>query len=218
MAEQHLNGWKEIASYLGRGIRTVQRWEADLGLPVRRPRGKDRSAVVALASELDLWLVKAPSRVFDDQIDGDSVGDSPVAALPMRVLVVEDSVADVHSCVSLLRRLRVKQVDVLSSVSAAVMRLEEISQGLLPIPDIMILDLNFSSESGFEVLRFWKDRQELKSMRIIVWTAMGETERLLSDLFGVEKVVPKWAGIGELETALRGENYTAADLTPQKSK
>jgi hypothetical protein len=31
-----LNGWKEIAAYLGRSVRTVQRWEKDFGLPVRR--------------------------------------------------------------------------------------------------------------------------------------------------------------------------------------
>jgi hypothetical protein len=30
-----LEGWKEIATYLRRGVRTVQRWERD-GLPVRR--------------------------------------------------------------------------------------------------------------------------------------------------------------------------------------
>ncbi len=30
-----LNSWKEIACYLGRGVRTVQRYERDLGLPVR---------------------------------------------------------------------------------------------------------------------------------------------------------------------------------------
>jgi CheY-like chemotaxis protein len=203
MADQHLNGWKEIATYLGRGVRTVQRGETDLGLPVRRPRGKDRSAVFALASELDQWLVKAPSRVFDDQ---NADIDSPRSALAMRVLVVEDSVSDVHSCVSLLRRLRVSQVDVLSSVSAAMLSLEQIAEGLLPIPDVMILDLNFPLESGFEVLRFWKDRPELKSMRIIVWTSMGETERALSDLFGVEKVVPKWAGLAELAMALTGSS------------
>ncbi len=199
MADQHLNGWKEIASYLDRGIRTVQRWETDLGLPVRRPRGKDRSAVIALASELDQWLVKAPSRVFEDQ-NGDD--DHPGPASAMRILVVEDSVTDVHSCVSLLRRLRVSQIDVLSSVSAARLRLEEISEGLLPAPDVMILDLNFSSESGFEVLRFWKDRPALKGMRVIVWTAMGEPERMLSGLFGVDTVVPKWAGLRELGMAL----------------
>ena len=50
-----LNGWKEIANHLGRGVRTVQRWE-QLGLPVRRPKGSDRSAVLALCEELDEWV------------------------------------------------------------------------------------------------------------------------------------------------------------------
>jgi hypothetical protein len=41
-------------------VRTVQRWEQELGLPVRRPRGKSRSAVIALAADLDEWLHRAP--------------------------------------------------------------------------------------------------------------------------------------------------------------
>jgi hypothetical protein len=55
-----LNSWKEIATYLGRGVRTVQRWEAELQLPVRRPRGKNRSAVIAFREELDQWLSRTP--------------------------------------------------------------------------------------------------------------------------------------------------------------
>src|SRR5215470_3218841 len=55
-----LNSWKEIASYMNRGVRTVQRWEAELNLPVRRPHGRGRSAVVAIRSELDLWLKACP--------------------------------------------------------------------------------------------------------------------------------------------------------------
>jgi DNA-binding transcriptional regulator YiaG len=58
--EQILNSWKEIAAHMGRGVRTVQRWEQELGLPVRRPRGKSRSAVIALAADLDEWLHRAP--------------------------------------------------------------------------------------------------------------------------------------------------------------
>jgi len=34
-----LSGWKEIACHLGRGVRTVQRYERELGLPIRRPLG-----------------------------------------------------------------------------------------------------------------------------------------------------------------------------------
>jgi len=55
-----LNSWKEIAAYLNRGVRTVQRWEIELGLPIRRPRGKNRSAVMAIRSELDAWLKACP--------------------------------------------------------------------------------------------------------------------------------------------------------------
>jgi hypothetical protein len=57
-----LNSWKEIANYVGRGVRTVQRWEAQLGLPVHRPAGKDHSAVLAFSSELDEWLNRRPLR------------------------------------------------------------------------------------------------------------------------------------------------------------
>ena len=50
-----LNGWKEIASYVGRGVRTVQRWER-FRLPVHRPATQTRSAVVAISEEIDYWL------------------------------------------------------------------------------------------------------------------------------------------------------------------
>jgi hypothetical protein len=76
MAERRiLNSWKEIANYLGRGVRTVQRWEVQLGLPVHRPAGKDHSAVLAFSSELDEWLDKRPLRQtvqFVDPADGSS--------------------------------------------------------------------------------------------------------------------------------------------------
>ncbi|SRR5581483_1518095 len=52
-----LNSWKEIASYLDRGVRTVQRWERDYSLPVHRMGNGSRSPVYALAPELNFWLV-----------------------------------------------------------------------------------------------------------------------------------------------------------------
>jgi hypothetical protein len=58
-----LNSWKEIAAYLDRGVRTVQRWESNLQLPVHRPQGKNRSAVLAFRDELDDWLRRTPSRL-----------------------------------------------------------------------------------------------------------------------------------------------------------
>jgi hypothetical protein len=51
-----LNGWKEIAAYLGRGVRTVQRWEKDVGLPVRRIGTGGGEVVYALVEEIERWL------------------------------------------------------------------------------------------------------------------------------------------------------------------
>ncbi|HET9698372.1 MAG TPA: hypothetical protein VFP40_15980 [Terriglobales bacterium] len=67
MSVRVLNSWKEIASYLNRGVRTVQRWERDLNLPVRRPRGRSRSAVIAIADDLDAWVKRTP--LPDDNIE-----------------------------------------------------------------------------------------------------------------------------------------------------
>src|SRR5690349_24381117 len=56
-----LHSWKEIAAYLGRGIRTVQRYEEELGFPVHRLCKNNRSSsVLAFVDEIDLWLRKTP--------------------------------------------------------------------------------------------------------------------------------------------------------------
>lgn len=57
-----LCSWKEIAAYMGRGVRTIQRYERAYRLPVRRPAGKDRSAVMAFSDEVDTWLANIPTR------------------------------------------------------------------------------------------------------------------------------------------------------------
>jgi len=50
-----LKCWKEIAVYLGCGVRTAQRWERTLGLPIHRPCGGDYRIVAAFVDELRKW-------------------------------------------------------------------------------------------------------------------------------------------------------------------
>lgn len=50
-----LTSWKSVAEYLGRGVRTVQRWHSEEGLPVRHVGG-GRGTVFAYPEELDTWL------------------------------------------------------------------------------------------------------------------------------------------------------------------
>lgn len=52
-----LTSWKEIAAHFGKGVRTVQRWEKDLGLPVRRPQHSTHSSIIVTTrQELDAWF------------------------------------------------------------------------------------------------------------------------------------------------------------------
>ncbi len=48
--------WKEIASYLGKSVRTVQRWEREFGLPVQRPDAGSKGLVRVTREELDRWV------------------------------------------------------------------------------------------------------------------------------------------------------------------
>jgi tetratricopeptide (TPR) repeat protein len=54
--DRRLNSWKEIAAFFGKDERTVKRWEAARGLPVRRVPGGARTTVFAYVRELEQWL------------------------------------------------------------------------------------------------------------------------------------------------------------------
>ena len=54
--DEMLSGWKDIANYMGKGVRTVQRYGRALSLPVRRVSGHPRGAVIATKSDLDSWI------------------------------------------------------------------------------------------------------------------------------------------------------------------
>jgi len=55
-ASERLDSWKEIASYLGRDVRTVQRWERTEGLPVNRHLHQAQHTVYAFRSKIDIWM------------------------------------------------------------------------------------------------------------------------------------------------------------------
>jgi len=55
-AVERIDGWKEIARYLGRDVTTAIRWERQKGLPVHRVPGGRRQPVFAYAHEIDQWL------------------------------------------------------------------------------------------------------------------------------------------------------------------
>ena len=55
LPEQRLDSWKEIAAFLRRGVRTVQRWEREEQMPVHRLPHAKRGSVYADRSEIARW-------------------------------------------------------------------------------------------------------------------------------------------------------------------
>jgi hypothetical protein len=121
-ADDILNSWKEIATYLNRGVRTVQRWEIDMGLPVRRPRGKGRSAVIAMRSELDAWTKACP--IIHEEPKGQFISAPETRSLNSLILQSQELQKTTH-------RLR---LDLVSTVNATVENIRRIANLTLPPP------------------------------------------------------------------------------------
>ena len=58
-----LESWKEISSYLQRSVKTCQRWEIELGLPIHRLDGTPSARVFADPAELDAWMAEKLSHI-----------------------------------------------------------------------------------------------------------------------------------------------------------
>lgn len=69
-----LSSWKEIAHFFGKGVRTVQRWEKTLDLPIHRPPGAPSNVVLARTSDLEEWMHRGP--VSRAELDGPMVAGS----------------------------------------------------------------------------------------------------------------------------------------------
>jgi hypothetical protein len=74
LANDRLDSWKEIAAYLKKEVRTVQRWEKSSGLPIRRLAHGKLGTVFAYKQDLDAWWHESQSKLdveekFDEAID-----------------------------------------------------------------------------------------------------------------------------------------------------
>jgi TolB-like protein/Flp pilus assembly protein TadD len=129
-AHDRLDSWKEIAVFLNRGVRTVQRWEATEGLPVRRHQHRKLGSVFALKSEVSAWW---KSRSADLDQDGPTPRATAAAQPPARktrllVLPFENLSADpaqdyladgfTEEMITQLARLRPEQLAVIARATA----------------------------------------------------------------------------------------------------
>lgn len=78
-----LDSWKEIASFLRRDVRTVQRWEKKEGLPVYRHQHEKLGSVYAYRQELTAWFTgRQQSGTVTESPTGASADKIKLAVLP----------------------------------------------------------------------------------------------------------------------------------------
>ena len=82
-----LTSWKHVAFYMGKGVRTVQRWER-FGLPIRRPSNiGHKSAIIAYTDELNAWAVTHYSHFAIETPTQNRLSEHEMLALPPRAQI-----------------------------------------------------------------------------------------------------------------------------------
>src|ERR1039458_3194892 len=76
LANERLDSWKEIAAYLKKDVRTVQRWEKSSDLPVRRLTHGKQGTVFAYKADLDVWWRESQSKLDGEENNSDEDTDS----------------------------------------------------------------------------------------------------------------------------------------------
>jgi len=113
--QQVFTSWKEIGSYLGKSVRTVQRWEQELELPVQRPHAKAKGTVRANQRDLDDWVErtwlqrssKPDARVV--RAGQGSVSESIETSRKLRVAgkeILDQVLASIHELAESCRKLQ----------------------------------------------------------------------------------------------------------------
>ncbi|MGA8531573.1 MAG: hypothetical protein WB622_17770 [Acidobacteriaceae bacterium] len=127
-----LTSWKDIARYMGKGVRTVQRWEQDFGLPVRRPLRSNKKAILARPSDLDAWVALRCSSRAQQIGDGSTVSNSSSAAGLNRSSVSIGALSALNAEIHTSRMLRSSNRELMSEMRVALNRLQQELSSICP--------------------------------------------------------------------------------------
>lgn len=167
-----LDSWKEIAGYLSRGTRTVQRWEREAGLPVHRLQHEKLGSVYAWPAELDAWWRGRGSQLEQQPAVALAVSHS-IAVLPFADMSQQQD--QQYFCEGIA---------------------EEITHRLAGIKALRVV----SRTSSFQVRALTSDLREL-GRRLRVGTVLegsvrkaGDRLRITVQLADVESGFHRWSG------------------------
>ncbi|HKR32428.1 MAG TPA: hypothetical protein VJT08_18240 [Terriglobales bacterium] len=213
-----LNSWKEVSQYVGRGVRTLQRYERTLGFPIRRVAGRPHTSVMAFSDEIDTWLdgrsrgthLNTTSAAgYDDWVpESASVTTSRKLLLSSvdsgRIWLVEDEAGYVQQFQETVAEIGSFDIEVFSTSAAALDAVTQVEKGKLRSPALIVLDYELAGESGFEVLARYRAARGLRtSVPLLAWSVLDNaTTRDMSIWMGASAFVPKGLGDSSLKRTL----------------
>ena len=209
-----LDSWKEIASYLRRGARTLQRWEREQGLPVHRLRHDQGSTIYAYKSELDAWMARQRT-VVEMHPPADEEAGPSIAVLPFTDIsrekdqgyFCEGMAEEIISALSRIQGLRVAsrtsafQFKMASADSREIgrrLRVGTLLEGSVRKAEnrLRIAVQLIDAESGYQL-----------------WT--GRYDREMSDVFSIQEEIAKNI-VDTLAVTLTAEETGALRKTPTR--
>src|SRR5579872_1530928 len=220
---ERLDSWKEIAVFLGRGVRTVQRWEEIEGLPVYRHVHSRGGTVFAYKAELKKWYAQRQSLP--------SAQTEPAAAAYQ---IREFFIPQPALSRSKWRKIWVGVSAVVALLAGGIAAFLLGPQPGLTMPSILISQIGRISQTVFSpdgerVAYCWNGDREEKNLDLYVrdirtgvnrrltshpnnehsaaWSAAGDRIAFLRDRVGVFVLRPDGSNEQQLEAANPGAVY-----------
>lgn len=169
--EDKLDTWQEIAKYLDVSIRTCQRYEKEIGLPVKRKKKLKKSRVHASKRELDEWFEKNSEKIAD--LKNDSLqGNATLIennSLQEKETVIEDKSSQAIECLQEKNnRFRKYYVGIPIILIAIIVFFILINQQTSQPADFRILnsELIVLDEKGNELWRYDTEIENLASEKL----------------------------------------------------
>lgn len=162
--KDRLDGWKEISGYLGRDVRTCQRWEKESGLPVYRINDtSDKSKVYSFKEDLDTWLKsKGPANNHTKSLLAKIVPRGIAAVLIIGIFSVIAAFFLSDKGQALIRRI-------FNSANPVSMKVRGTSLAFFDVKDRFLWSVGIDNPVGLEDYYYDQERTWLKPSSLIAY-------------------------------------------------
>jgi tetratricopeptide (TPR) repeat protein len=167
----HLDSWKEIASYLRREIRTVQLWEKKEGLPIHRHFHQQLGSVYALRSELERWKCRVSRKSGSQVTEPGDLSKGGENRITICVPPLTDIIATTQSR-QLCDSIVAKTITALEQLNPGQLRI--VSSNSCPQPE----PGNPASDSGRETVDYvlkWNIEDDSHGLRVDASLVVADT-------------------------------------------